>query len=350
VFGWIHRRGVTDPALMTDLPAGLRDRLREQPLTRPASVVQDDRSADGTRKLLVRLYDDRLVESVLIPRQAAVFGDLVDPDRAANRGGRYAGSSPVAQCLSSQVGCAMGCVFCASGLAGFKRNLSAFEIVSQVLLGRAQLAGEERLDSLVLMGMGEPLHNFPAVERALLLLGHPQGAGMALRRMTVSTCGLVPQIDRLAKRFDGRVPLAVSLHAADDRVRSELMPVNRKYPLARLMAALRRYPLGRGRRITIEYSLARGVNDSQQDARRLARLLEGIRVKVNLIPVNRVPGMDLEASPERRVSQFQERLRQEGVLALIRKRRGGDIAAACGQLALRGEVNARAVSASDPGT
>jgi len=350
VFGWVHRKGVTDPELMTDLPATLRDRLREQIRSGPAAVVRSEPSSDGTRKLLVRLGDGRLVETVLIPRKAAISGGPFDPGSATDRGRERPGRSPVAQCLSCQVGCAMGCVFCASGLVGLKRNLSAFEIVSQVLLGRRQLADDERLHSLVMMGMGEPLHNYAAVERALLLLGHPGGAGMALRRMTVSTCGLVPQIDRLAKRFDGRVPLAVSLHAADDRVRSELMPVNRKYPLARLMAALRRYPAGRGDRITIEYALARGVNDSQQDARRLARLLEGIRVKVNLIPVNCVPGMDLEASPETRVSQFQERLRQEGILALIRRRRGGDIAAACGQLALRDEVNAAAVGAAVPGS
>ncbi len=357
VFGWIHRKGVVDPEQMTDLPAGLRERLREalreQGVGQVASVVKVHRSSDGARKLLVRMGDGKMVESVLIPRQAASEGDTAVLDGTETRpgGGRDrtasggatggakggANSAPVAQCLSCQVGCAMGCVFCASGLAGLKRNLSALEIVWQVMLGREQLGAEERLLGVVLMGMGEPLHNFRAVERALLLLNHRGGAGMSLRRMTVSTCGLVPQIDRLARRFNGRVPLAVSLHAADDRVRSELMPVNRKYPLRTLVAALRRYPLAPGRRITIEYALARGVNDSVQDARRLAALLDGLRVKVNLIPVNSVPGMDLEASPERRVSQFQERLRQQGILALIRRRRGGDIAAACGQLALRGD-------------
>nr|MCU0684895.1 23S rRNA (adenine(2503)-C(2))-methyltransferase RlmN [Polyangiaceae bacterium] len=243
----------------------------------------------------------------------------------------------VSQCISTQVGCAMGCVFCASGVAGLKRHLRPEEIVAQVLLGRALLGPGEALRNVVLMGMGEPLHNYDATARALRLLTHPEGIALSSRRVTLSTSGLVPEIDRLGRDFQGHIGLAISLHATDDEARSRLMPINRKYPLAELMAALRRYPLPPRRRITIEYTLVQGRNDALDQARRLVRLLNGLRVKVNLIPMNPIDASTLGPPDWARVEAFQRVLTDSGLSAFVRKRRGDDVAAACGQLALRGE-------------
>jgi 23S rRNA (adenine2503-C2)-methyltransferase len=369
VFRWIHRRGVLEPEAMTDLPRSLRTRLAaEGPLAPVADVALVHRSSDGTRKLLVRFGDGREVETVLLPQGApgdlAVLPEPGDPDdhldgdtgpdeeapdapgrdtaRARSKGAPRATADtlpvvPISQCISTQVGCAMGCVFCASGVAGLKRNLSAGEIVAQVLLGRRHADPFERVRNVVLMGMGEPLHNYDAVARALVLLTHPEGAGLSSRRVTLSTSGLVPQIDRLGADFNGQVQLAVSLHAVTDERRSALMPVNRKHPLDELMACLRRYPLPRRRRITIEYTLIAGKNDDVGDAERLADLLEGIPAKVNLIPMNPVGGSPLVAPDPAGIDAFQARLRARGVAVFVRRTRGDDIAAACGQLALRGE-------------
>jgi 23S rRNA (adenine2503-C2)-methyltransferase len=232
----------------------------------------------------------------------------------------------------------MGCAFCASGLAGLKRNMSAAEIVAQVLLGRAALDETSRLAGIVFMGMGEPLANYPALSRSIALLSHPDGLGMSLRRMTVSTSGLVPEIERLARDFSGQIQLAVSVHASDVDTRTRLMPINKKYPLPELIAAIRRYPLPRRRRLTIEYTLVDGVNDSRDSATSLARLLQGIRCKVNLIPMNPVPDAGLSAPTDDVVESFQRVLRDEGIDTFLRRRRGDDIAAACGQLALHGET------------
>jgi len=241
------------------------------------------------------------------------------------------------QCISSQVGCAMGCAFCASGIAGLKRNLSAAEIVAQVALGRQQLAGAGRLSGVVLMGMGEPLHNYDAVARALALLSHPEGIGMSPRRVTLSTSGLVEGIAQLGRDFGGQVGLAVSVHAADDETRSSIMPVNKRHGLDQLFAALRAYPLPPRRSITIEYTLIEGVNDAESDARALATRLRGLRAKVNLIPMNGVSGSDLHAPSVEAVDAFQRELLARGLSVFVRRRRGDDIAAACGQLALHGE-------------
>lgn len=335
IFRWIHQRGVFDPAQMSDLPKRLRERLAQEGLAAPARVAEAHASADGTQKLLVELGDEKRVETVLIPRGSVsaedVFSLPTDDEAPAFSG------SEVTQCVSSQVGCAMGCAFCASGIAGLKRNMSAAEIVSQVFLARAALAEGARLSGLVFMGMGEPLHNYAALARALRLLSHPEGLGMSLRRMTVSTSGLVPEIDRLAREFGGQVQLAVSVHASDTQTRTRLMPVNKKYPLSELVAAIRRYPVPRRRRLTIEYTLVRGVNDSEQAARDLSRLLHGLRAKVNLIPMNAVPGTSLEAPADDVVERFQRVLRDAGIDTFLRRRKGDDIAAACGQLALHGE-------------
>jgi 23S rRNA (adenine2503-C2)-methyltransferase len=336
VFRWIHQRGVLDPEQMTDLPKSLREKLREQGLSVPMTVVQEHLSDDTTRKLLLRLGDDKDIESVLIPQRVQTQADVGASDPEEGDDDEHTPDALFTQCISTQVGCAMGCVFCASGQAGLKRNLSASEVVAQVLIGRRRLAEGERLRNIVLMGMGEPLANYDAVARALVLLTHPEGLNLSRRRVTLSTSGLVPQIDRLGEEFAGQVQLAVSLHQVDDERRSALMPINRKYPLEQLLAALRRYPLPKRRRITIEYTLVRGQNDSLDDARKLVKLLKGLRVKVNLIPMNPIDASQLGPSSWDTVDQFQGTLIENGVGTFVRRRKGADIAAACGQLALHG--------------
>ncbi len=364
LFRWLHARGVLDVQRMTDLPAGLRDKLAPLELDRTLQVANVARSADDTRKILARLRDGVSVETVLIPGvtggrsalpspvpsrgagedSAAVEGDadaaaaVEDEDDEGSPGPADAAASEVrvTQCISTQVGCAMGCVFCASGVAGLKRQMGPDEIVGQVLLGRALLDPGERLSNVVFMGMGEPLHNYEATARALRLLTHPDGIGLSARRITVSTSGLVPEIARLGAEFGGNIGLAVSLHAADDETRSRLMPINKKYPLATLLEGLRAYPLPRRRRITIEYTLVAGRNDGAGEARKLARLLRGIPVKVNLIPMNRISASSLEPPDLSGVLAFQRILCDAGYSCFIRRRRGDDVTAACGQLALLG--------------
>jgi 23S rRNA (adenine2503-C2)-methyltransferase len=337
VFHWIHQRGVADPEGMSDLPKSLRTRLAEDGLAPALSLAELHASDDGTHKLLLELRDQRRIESVLIPRGSVADDDVLAPVADAPSGAEPSALPPVTQCVSSQVGCGMACVFCASGIAGLKRNLSAAEIVAQVLLGRAQLEGRGRLAGLVLMGMGEPLHNYDAVARALVLLSHPEGLGMSRRRITLSTSGLVDGIDRLGRDFSGQIGLAVSIHAADDETRSKLMPVNKRHPLGDLLAALRRYPLPVRRVLTIEYTLIAGINDSPVAARELVRRLKGLRVKVNLIPMNPVSGTSLTAPASEVVDAFQRVLVGGGLDVFVRRQRGDDIAAACGQLALHGE-------------
>jgi 23S rRNA (adenine2503-C2)-methyltransferase len=329
VFRWLHQRGVSDAGAMTDLGKSLRAKLAEVALSVPISVAQTLESEDGTRKLLLSLGDQREVETVLIPMSSTQAGEGADDEDDEP----VVSSSWVTQCISSQVGCAQACVFCASGIAGFKRHLSAAEIVGQVLLGKTH----ERVRNVVFMGMGEPLHNYDAVARSVVLLCHPEGIGLSKRRVTVSTSGLVPQIDRLGRDFGGQVQLAISLHAANDDARSEIMPINRKHPLGELMDSLARYPLPKRRRITIEYTLIEGWNASVGDARQLARLLRRIPCKVNLIPMNAVADNPLRAPSWDVVDAFQDVLRREGTPSFVRRRKGDDIAAACGQLALAGE-------------
>jgi 23S rRNA (adenine2503-C2)-methyltransferase len=334
VFRWINQRGVSDPALMSDLPKRLRERLAADGLTPLAAAAETHVSEDGTRKIVVAFQDQQLIETVLIPRGSVAPDDIYalqdDEDEPQTS------DTQLTQCVSSQVGCAMGCVFCASGIAGLKRHLSAAEIVSQVQLARASLTDGSRLSGLVFMGMGEPLHNYDSLVRAIVLLSHPEGVGMSLRRMTVSTSGLVPEIDRLARDFGGQVQLAVSVHAADSDTRSRLMPINKKYPLPELISAIRRYPIPRRRRLTIEYTLVRDMNDSRAAAERLVKLLSGLRAKVNLIPMNSVSDTTLCAPDDPAVDAFQRTLRDAGIDTFLRRRKGDDIAAACGQLALRG--------------
>ena len=354
LFRWLHARGVLKPDQMTDLPRELRTNLLGLELDRAFKVVGAVRSADDTRKLLLRLNDGATVETVLIPGVTGGRRDLpspvaalleLDADAAAADGDEEEEDTPVegndasvrvTQCVSTQVGCAMGCVFCASGVAGLKRQLGADEIVAQVIAGGAHLDAAERLSNVVFMGMGEPLHNYDATARALRLLMHPDGAALSARRITVSTSGLVPEIERLGADFGGNVGLAVSLHAADDETRSRLMPINKKYPLPVLMGALRDYPLRRRRRITIEYTLVAGRNDDLAQAKKLCKLLRGLAVKVNLIPMNPIGSGTLGPPPQERVLEFQRVLCDAGYSCFIRRRRGDDVSAACGQLALLG--------------
>ncbi len=349
VFRWIHTRSVADPAHMTDVARTLREKLASWSLGMPAEVRECRRAADDTRKVLVgfpRREGAGTVETVLIPPMPGEDEDEDEEGEAAAAGpaagGLRAPARKVTQCISTQVGCAMGCVFCASGVAGLKRHLTAGEIVAQVLLGRTLLDPGEAIRNVVLMGMGEPLHNYDAVARALRLLTHPDGLDLSTRRVTVSTSGLVPEIERLGREFNGEVALAVSLHAPDDALRSQLMPVNRKHPLAELIGALRAYPLARRRRITIEYTLLAGINDRPAHARALVKLLRGLPVKVNLIPMNPVEGTPWQAPARDDVLAFQAIVRSEtGWGVFIRKTRGDEIDAACGQLALHGAKPAR---------
>ncbi|MCL2449202.1 MAG: 23S rRNA (adenine(2503)-C(2))-methyltransferase RlmN [Polyangiaceae bacterium] len=359
LFRWIHARSVLDAERMTDLPRGLRAALSGLGIERTFTISDVRRSADATRKALVSLRDGATVETVLIPGvtggesglpspvqpvipadddadAAAVADDDDEEDPMAPSPTPDSARVRVTQCVSTQVGCAMGCVFCASGVAGLKRHMGADEIVGQVIAGRSLLEPGERLTNIVFMGMGEPLHNYDATARALRLLTHEDGIALSARRITVSTSGLVPEIARLGADFGGSIGLAISLHAAADDTRSRLMPINRKYPLPVLMDALRAYPLPRRRRITIEYTLVSGRNDDPAEARKLARLLRGIPVKINLIPMNPIGASTLGPPDMTRVLQFQRVLCDAGYSCFIRRRRGDDVSAACGQLALLG--------------
>jgi 23S rRNA (adenine2503-C2)-methyltransferase len=315
IFKWIHARGVLEPEQMTDVPEALREWVRGEGVSAVAETTHVHRSVDTTRKVLLKMSDGATIETVLIPANKvnAEDADLANADdddddeetapsdvdsipmtqRLGRPGGVKGQGARVTQCISTQVGCAMGCVFCASGVAGLKRHLGPHEIVAQVIRGRHALDRNEELRNIVLMGMGEPLHNYDAMARALRLLTHPMGMNFSPRRITVSTSGLVPEIARLGADFGGQIGLAVSLHAADDATRTALMPVNKKYPLAELMAGLRAYPLPKRRRIFIEYTLVAGKNDDLDEARKVSRLLRGLPVKINLIPMNTIEASTL---------------------------------------------------------
>lgn len=307
IFRHLYVRRVASWDDCPDISRALRERLKQ--LTRlDALTLRDRREApDGTVKYLFELTDGALVESVLIP----------DPPRAT-------------LCVSSQVGCALGCTFCLTGSLGFSRNLETAEIVDQVCRVERDPAAGGGLTNIVFMGMGEPLANYRAVVRALAILLDPNGLAFSHRRITLSTAGIVPALRRLGQ--ESPVNLAISLHAAEDSVRSRLMPVNRMYPLAELMAACRDYPTPARKRITFEYVLIRGVNDGMDQARRLVRLLHGVRAKVNLIPCNPHPGMGYEPPAADVTAAFREVLHRAGLTATIRKSRGAGIGAACGQL------------------
>ena len=336
----------------------LRARLRGENLVRVAELQIDkvQLSADGTRKLRLKTADNRLIESVLIPdddaRRAALgrAAEARTPDAYDDDEDEVWERKKLTQCVSSQVGCAIDCDFCATAKLGFGRNLSAGEIVSQVYQAEAllrslptddptRLAGGDQVTNLVFMGMGEPLHNFDNLTKALKILLHPLGRGFSRRRITVSTSGLVPAIEKLAQ--EGLpVNLAVSLNATTDEVRDVIMPINKRYPLKMLLSALRRFPLERRQRITMEYVLLGGVNDTLDDARRLPELLRGIPCKLNLIPWNPHPQAPYKRPERSAVLAFQAECMKLGFTTYTRKTRGIDIDAACGQLAAENDPRA----------
>lgn len=309
LFHWIYGRGACTFDEMTDLPVTLRAELAGRASIGALASLAREVSRDGTRKYLFGCADGRSIETVLIPDEGRLTA-----------------------CLSTQVGCALACAFCLTGTMGFVRHLQPGEIIDQVLALQRDLQPGERIGNLVLMGMGEPLHNYDATVKALTILTHPLGLAYPPRRIALSTVGLVPEIVRLGHSGLG-VNLAVSLHASTDELRDRLVPINRRYPLKELMAALRAYPLPPRSRITFEYVLIDGVNDRPEDVRELIRLLRGLRCKVNLLPLNEAPAIPFRRPSQKRVETFQRTLKSTGILATIRESRGLDISAACGLLA-----------------
>jgi 23S rRNA (adenine2503-C2)-methyltransferase len=319
VWHWLYHRGVTDFDAMTTLAKPVRELLAEKfSIARPA-ITRDQASTDGTRKWLIRMNDGQEVEAVHIPEM----------DRGA-------------LCVSSQVGCTLTCRFCHTGTQPLVRNLGAAEILSQILTARDALNEwpapgtnpndeTKMLTNIVMMGMGEPLYNYDNVAKALRIVMDGEGIAISKRRITLSTSGVVPMMQRCGAELG--VNLAVSLHAVNDELRDEIMPINRKYPIAELMAACRDYPgLSNARRITFEYVMLQGLNDSTADAHELVRLLRGVPAKVNLIPFNPWPGSDFTCSPRAQINRFADILMDAGYASPIREPRGRDILAACGQL------------------
>ena len=307
LFSWLWKPGFRDFSQMTDFPKALREKAAQKGLLTNLKLVADQRSVDGTSKLAWRLKDGLVVESVVIPE----------------RGHRTL-------CISSQVGCAMGCRFCHTARMGFRRQLVPSEIVGQVLAVLEHIGEREQLRNLVFMGMGEPLANYGNVLKSIYILTDDLGLKFSLRRMTVSTCGLIPEILRLGQDTD--VGLAISLNAPDDETRDKIMPINRRYPLSQLIEACRNYRLPRRRRITFEYLLLAGVNDSVEQAISLAKLLKGIPSKINLIPYNESSDIPFKRSVHEQVLAFQQVLKDANYTTIIRKSKGRDISAACGQL------------------
>jgi 23S rRNA (adenine2503-C2)-methyltransferase len=313
LFRWIYRHGATGFEEMTDLPQSLRSALAADFALPTPQILNRERSIDGTEKFLLGISDGRQIESVFIPDTPAMTF-----------------------CISTQVGCAMACSFCLTGRMGLVRNLTAGEIAGQVrvLAGALDLRGIRF--NIVLMGMGEPLHNYDETMKALRILADEHGMHVSPRRVTLSTVGLLPALERLAQ--EPIMPnLAISLHAPTDAVRGELVPLNRKYGVADIIAACKRFPLKRRRRITFEYVMLAGVNDSSDDARRLAKLVAGVKSKVNLIPLNAAPGIPYERPSDEVVDRFAQILADHHVTVSVRKSRGRDIRAACGQLIVEGQ-------------
>jgi 23S rRNA (adenine2503-C2)-methyltransferase len=312
IFHWVYARGVTDFEAMTDLGRDLRRRLAAACTLETPVVDSKQVSSDGTTKFLLRLADRQRVEAVHIPdTPAQTF------------------------CVSSQVGCAMACGFCLTGRMGLTRHLTAGEIAAQVRVLARETGLLHSPFNVVLMGMGEPLHNYDATMKALRMMTDPHGLAVHPRRITLSTVGVVPALEKLAQ--EPIMPnLAISLHATTDAQRTTIVPLNRRYDLESLLDACRRFPLGRRARMTFEYVLLDRVNDTPEDARRLATLLHGMRAKVNLLPLNEAPGIPFRRPSDERVNAFARVLADRGITVSVRKSRGRDIRAACGQLIVEG--------------
>ena len=306
VFSWLHK-GVRSYEEMSNLPKALRESLAEKyPLHIPQVVRKQESQRDGTIKYLWELSDGNCVETVLMRYH---YGNTV--------------------CISTEVGCRMGCAFCASTLGGLVRKLEPYEILDQVLF--TQIDSGLPISHIVLMGIGEPLDNFDNVMRFLELVNHPDGMNISMRHISLSTCGLVPMIDKLAER-KLQISLAISLHGPNDEIRNKIMPVNKAYPIAELMAACRRYYDATSRRIHFEYAMINGLNDREADAKELLKLLKGLPAHVNMIPLNHVEESPLKPSTKAAVAAFQQILEKGGVTATVRRTLGGDIDASCGQL------------------
>ena len=318
IFRWIYRRGLSDITDMTDLSLELRAALAEELTVSTPRIVKREKSTDGTEKFLLRLADGRSIESVFIPDTPAMTF-----------------------CVSTQVGCAMACAFCLTGRMGLVRNLTAGEIVGQVRVLADALGLRNTAFNIVLMGMGEPLHNYDETMKALRILADEQGFAINPRRVTLSTVGLLPALEKLAR--EPIMPnLAISLHAPTDEQRGELVPLNRKYGVAEIVAACRRFPLRKRSRITFEYVLLAGVNDSPEDARRLAKVLAGVKAKVNVIPLNAAAGIPFERPSDEAIDRFAATLAGRGISVSVRKSRGRDIRAACGQLIVESQAKSPA--------
>jgi len=324
---WLYQRRATSWEAMTNLPKALRELLKQHFSFNTLALVTKQGSRDTTQKFLWRLEDGSFIESVLIPANPALYGEASDRHTL---------------CVSTQVGCAYGCRFCASGLDGWKRNLGVHEIVEQILAVERWNAetnpdSKERLvNNLVIMGMGEPLANYDNLLKALKILNAPWGGGIGARKITISTSGLAPQIRKLADE-PLQFRLAISLHGATDEVRAKIMPINRKYPLRELTTACEYYQSRNGRMITFEYILIAGVNDGMDQVKPLASLAQKLNAKVNLIPYNKVEDLPWERSAEATQEAFLAALEAEGVTATLRREKGHDIDAACGQLRLKTE-------------
>ena len=330
VVEWVFAKRADSIDAMSNLAKDLREQLAERFVTRTMAISSVTGSNDTTQKFLLRLHDGRYVETVLIPANPAIYGGKSDRRTL---------------CVSSQVGCAYDCKFCASGLAGFTRNLRADEIVEQVVQVEAHTG--QRVDNLVFMGMGEPFANYSNLTRAIEILNAHWGIGIGARHMTVSTSGLAPQIRKFAD-FPLQIRLAISLHGASDPVRDQIMPVNRKYPLAELLSALEEWNSKRKQHLTFEYILIEGVNDSFEEARLLARHAHRLHAKVNLIPYNTVEGLPWKRPGVAQQEAFRDILVNAGVIALLRREKGHDIAAACGQLRLMKETDAGIIKSPIP--
>lgn len=313
LYHWIWKRGVTDFREMSNLSLELRNALEERATITVPEVIKHDVSSDGTQKFVLKLSDGRLIESVFIP----------DTPKQTF-------------CVSTQVGCAMGCAFCLTGKMGLIRHLSAAEISAQVRLLATRLDLLDKSFNIVLMGMGEPLQNYDNTMKALRMLNDKEGLDMHPKRVTLSTVGLVPAMDRLAQ--EELMPnLAVSLHAATEDTRRAIVPTTRKYSLHDIIEACKRFPLSKRRRIMFEYVMLAGVNDSDDDARKLVKVLSGVKAKVNLLPLNAAAGIPFERPSDERVNAFAKILADRGLMVSVRKSRGRDIRAACGQLIVEGQ-------------
>ncbi len=342
LLGWLYNRRVSSWDAMGNLPKALREAVSQEFEIGLPELVRQQGSLDTTKKYLWRLSDGALIESVLIPANPGQLGGASDRKTL---------------CVSTQVGCAYGCKFCASGLDGWKRNLSPDEIVGQIVAAENQIhadlaedearkggEGEElrrRIDNLVFMGMGEPLANYPRLIKALSILNAEWGAGIGARRITISTSGLVPQIKQLADE-PPQFRLAISLHGSTDEVRDKIMPVNKRYPLAELTEACEYFIEKRGKMITLEYILIAGVNDDLELTESLGALALRLRAKVNLIPYNKVDGLEWQRPSEAKQELFYRALFRQGVTVTLRREKGHDIDAACGQLRLKAEKSTRA--------